>query len=299
MNARLLLPLALAVACRGDQGLIAVAESGASSTEPPAFAPSAPAVTPCDPKVTWCPGEDIPGWPSAVPDLSAIEGKPIVEFDLPNREVEVRFGAITDAENPQDWGVSEPNLFLMLFGDCDDWDCTYASEAEEPRWIVNLAAGTEGEPSPLGLGWYGDRPCHGEATGPYVNTFLVPAEDFNNPPSSGCYNDGNQWTLAPSMAFLSEVRPDRIRGLVYFDLTGDLPTWYHDPAVYLMNFEVLFPLHGGIQGTWKHIGPEEVEHVHYKYYGPTYDEAWPWSSITDDGIRERVYDLYFPYLGSD
>jgi hypothetical protein len=72
-----------------------------------------------------------------------------------------------------------------------------------------------------------------------------------------------------------------------------------DGLTFWLPFDVRFPDRAGYDGTEEGNGLEDSSTgiKEYRYYGPTYEEAWPWDEIEDPAIRDAIYDRYNPASG--
>lgn len=111
--------------------------------------------------------------------------------------------------------------------------------------------------------------------------------------------DGHTVNAEVSVCF-SRVRPDSVTGVLFYRLPvpGDpVQFWAVDAVEFWSPFTFTLPEHAGV--SWPasaHTGgPEgDASMLEWRYLGVSYDDAWPWTSITDGAVRGALYNAYTP-----
>lgn len=89
------------------------------------------------------------------------------------------------------------------------------------------------------------------------------------------------------------MRPDRTEGVAWFEVGAQRGfrgvRYYYAAFDGLRNPGLAYYDYEGARRDFS-----EAELAYSSYYQLPYDLAWPWDSITDEAVRQRVYDLYAP-----
>lgn len=262
-------------ACTSDSHLATSAPEDPAAEGPPA----------------WLPGDEIPGWEDypCEEELPAFVTSTWIVFEA----VEVESRAACVWPDDYEWcdSAESPTWTLMVLcneGE-DDPDCSLGTSE---RIRISFSGDVYLPRDPRGQGWY-DFTIRGlERSGwaqLYSDVYGV-AETYYSASASSGYDD----VPPDGMGCLSRVRPDEMSGVAYIDFRREPRD--DRPEAYILPFHFRFPDHGGRYSCATPSKPDEVKDRHYEYTPSTdYDEFWPWEEITDDDVRQQVYERYTPY----
>jgi hypothetical protein len=252
-------------------------------------APTAsPTSTPADPTPTdtaWSPGDPVPGWEDAdcgwVFDGSGVK---ILHPDVPRARVEHVPATAT-----------QPAALRFTVLDCMGAACPPDAPTRMLKgFTLELTATGADTTSALGLGEYGpadDLSATPRAAVLHLESVLTAISTYDDKIAAGAMR-------ATAKACVRRNRPDGL--IVDVDLAvaaadARLPLYPREyPAVHIvLPFEVRYADHAGyvVSAGAKEGCSDQVAHV---YDGISYDDAWPWASITDASVREKVYTRYTP-----
>lgn len=250
---------------------------------PPAEEPlplAAPVTTKAPP---WVVGGEVPGWPDVGcdPGLSATRYR----FDNPTQWRMV--GEIAEVA-----GRVRPVRITIETRDCGSFSCddTQPRASSTPYLLASLSlSGDDGLAD--ATGWWGP-----DAT----TARTVRGSGYSVFGRAGNYTRNGHGDNAEVSVCLSRVRPDSVTGVLFFRLTtpGD-PVQFQwvDAVEFWSPFSFTLPEHAGTSGaadaqTGGTEGRDDA--LVWRYLGVSYDDAWPWASITDGAIHDALYNAYTP-----
>lgn len=241
-------------------------------------------------RAAWQPGDPIPGWEDE-------------ECKIPEGGNVLRFGGWSPPAYFHGGFEYDPDLatdgffwWLGWWEDCDGFDCGgVPGDGEFPALYFLLSSGPF-EAETRGQGAYPS-----ESTTSWVDQSKLLFDSLFGTVQQGLADCG--WECNTSLdsadVCLQSVRPDGIRGRVLMTgLPGSpMETVSYERAVFVVEFDVRFEDHSGYENGVTAVAPpsggEQKSRIFYNYI--SYDEAWPWDEITDDAIRQQVYDRYTPW----
>lgn len=239
----------------------------------------------------WEPGDPIPGWEDY--DCPPPEGAGYAEVAL-STPVYVGWGDAT-VGGSEGGGVAGFR-FQAIMADCESLPCSFSGST------YSLWGNSWGEMVFEDLG--GDLTGRGQGMFDTVSpTRSVSGSEGGVELLSWQYS-GDRLTddVLPS-ACVSRVRPDRISWVL--DLrprdnrhssSDAVHGWYRDFTL-RVRYDTSLADHAGclidLDDAYGCVAPEGTSQI--GYYQVSYDDAWPWDSITDPDIRDAVYNRYTPW----